>query len=53
MKLTGLNFLDVAEIEEAVTNEIKKVEKEEFSADFQELYNHIKACIYTNGVYFD
>jgi hypothetical protein len=32
MKLKGLHFVDVAEIQEAVTDEIKKVQKEEFSA---------------------
>jgi hypothetical protein len=28
MKLKGLHFADVAEIEEAVTDELKKVQKE-------------------------
>jgi len=46
MKLKGLNFADVAEIQEAVTDELKKVRKEEFSAGFQKLYNRAKACIY-------
>jgi len=32
-KLKGLQFADVAEIKEAVTDELKKVQKEEFSAD--------------------
>ena len=35
MKLKGLNFADVAEIQEAVTDVLKKVQKEEFSAAFQ------------------
>jgi len=35
MKLKGLHFADVAEIQEAVTDELKKVEKEEFSAVFR------------------
>jgi hypothetical protein len=30
MKLKGLHFADVAEIKEAVTDELKKVQKEEF-----------------------
>jgi hypothetical protein len=30
MKLKGLQFVDVAEIQKAVTNELKKVQKEEF-----------------------
>jgi hypothetical protein len=41
-----------AEIREAVTDELKKVQKEEFSAAFQKLCNGAKACIYANGVYF-
>jgi len=53
MKLKGLHFADVAEIQEAVTDELKKVQKEEFSAAFQKLYNCAKACIYTNGAYFE
>ena len=30
-----------------------KVQKEEFSAAFQKLYNCAKACIYANGDYFE
>jgi hypothetical protein len=52
MKLKGLHFADVAEIKEAVTNELKKVQKEEFSVAFQKLYGRTKACIYTIGAYF-
>jgi hypothetical protein len=33
-KLQGLHFADVAEIKEAVTDELKKVQIEEFSAAF-------------------
>jgi hypothetical protein len=40
MKLKGLHFVDVAEIREALTNELKQVQKEEFSAAFQILYDH-------------
>jgi hypothetical protein len=47
MKLKGLHFADVAEIQEAVTD-LKKVQKEEFSAFFQKLYDCTKACIYAN-----
>jgi hypothetical protein len=32
MKLRGLHFADFVEIQEAVTDELKKVRKEEFSA---------------------
>jgi hypothetical protein len=35
MKLNGLHFVDVAEIQEAVTDELKKVQNEEFLAAFQ------------------
>jgi hypothetical protein len=41
IKLKGLHFADVAEIQEAVTDELKKVQKEEFSADFQKMYELI------------
>jgi len=34
-------------------NKLKKVQKEEFSAAFQKLYYHTKACIYANGAYFE
>ena len=47
------HFADVAEIQEAVTDELKKVQKEELSAAFQKLYNRAKACVYTNGAYFE
>jgi len=40
------NFADVAEIQEAVTDELKKAQKEEFLVGFQKLYDHAKACIY-------
>ena len=52
VKLKGLDFADVAEIQEALTDELKKVQKGEFSAYFQKLYDSVKACIYANGVYF-
>jgi hypothetical protein len=53
MKLKGLEFAEVAEIQEALTDELKKVQKEEFSAAFQKLYDRAKACIYGNGAYFE
>jgi hypothetical protein len=46
MKLKGLHFADVAEIQEAVTNELRKVQKEEFSAAFQKMYESVNAYIY-------
>ena len=53
MKLKGLHFADVAEIQGAVTNDLNKVQKEEFSADFQKLYDHAKTYIYVSGAYFE
>ena len=50
MKLKGLHFADVVEIQEAVTDEFKKVQKEEFSAAFHKLYDRAKAY---NGAYFE
>jgi len=46
MKLKGLHFADVAEIQEAVNDELQKVQEEEISAAFQKLYDRAKACIY-------
>jgi hypothetical protein len=46
IKLKGLLFTDVAEIQEAVTDEFKKVQKEEFLAAFQKLYDRAKVYIY-------
>jgi len=48
MKLKGLHFADVAEIQEAITDELKKVQKEKYLATFQKLYDRAKACIYTH-----
>jgi hypothetical protein len=53
MKLKGFHFADVTQIQEAVIDELKKVQKEEFSAVFQKLYNGAKTCIYANGAYFE
>jgi len=52
IKIKRLHFADVAEIQEAVTGELKKFQKEEFSAAFQKLYDRTKACIYANGAYY-
>jgi hypothetical protein len=38
-KLKGLHFVDVADVLETVTDELKKVQKEEFSAGFQKIYS--------------
>jgi 6-phosphogluconate dehydrogenase len=53
IKLKGLHFADAAEIQEAVTDELKRVQKEEFLTAFQKLYDCIKACIYATGAYFE
>jgi len=53
MKLKRLHFADVAENQEAATDELKKGQKEEFSAAFRKLYDRAKACIYANGAYFE
>jgi histone-lysine N-methyltransferase SETMAR len=53
MTLIGLHFADVAEIQEAVTDELKKVQKEEFSAACQKLYDHAKTSIYASGADFE
>jgi histone-lysine N-methyltransferase SETMAR len=45
MKLKGLHFANVAETQGAVMDELKKVQKEGFSAAFQKLYDRAKACI--------
>ena len=46
MKLKVLHFADVAEIQEAVIDELKKFQKEQFSAAFQKMNDLVKACIY-------
>jgi len=51
--LKELHFADVTEIQEGVTVELKKVQKEEFSAAFQKLYDCTKICIYASGAYFE
>jgi len=53
IKLKGPHFADVAEIQEAVTDELKKFQKDEFSAAFQKVYDSAEACIYVNGAYFE
>jgi len=45
MKLKGLHVVDVAEIQEAVNDELKKVQKREFSAAFQKLCDRAKARV--------
>jgi hypothetical protein len=47
-----LHFVDVAEIQEAVTEALKKVQKEEFLVAFRKLYERADACVYASGAYF-
>jgi histone-lysine N-methyltransferase SETMAR len=53
IKFKGLQFADVAEVQEAATDELKKFQTEKFSATFQKLYDRAKAGIYANGAYFN
>jgi hypothetical protein len=53
MKLKELHFVNAPEIQEDVTDELRKVKKEEFSAAFQKLYDRAKAYIYARGAYFE
>jgi hypothetical protein len=53
MKLKWLHFADVAEIQEPITDELKKVQKEELSAAFHKVYDRAKSYMYANGVYFE
>jgi predicted DNA-binding antitoxin AbrB/MazE fold protein len=53
VKLKGLQSAVVVEMQEAVTDELKKSQKEKFSANFQKLYDSAKACTYANGAYFE
>ena len=51
IKLKGLRFADAVAIKVAVTDELKRLQKEEISAAFQKLYDRAKACIYAKGAY--
>jgi hypothetical protein len=53
MKLKGPHFEVVVEIQEAVTDELMKVQKEKFSAAFQKLYDRAEICMYGNEAYFE
>jgi len=48
MKLKSLHFLDIVEIQEVVIDQLKRVQKDEFSASLQKLYDRTKASIYAN-----
>jgi histone-lysine N-methyltransferase SETMAR len=53
MKLKGLHFADVVKIQEAITDELNKVQKEEFSTAFQKPHDRAKAYMYASGAYFE
>jgi hypothetical protein len=53
IKLKELHFADLAEIQEAITTELKKVQKEEFLAAFQKLYDRARVYIYASGANFE
>jgi hypothetical protein len=53
IKLKELHFADIALIQQTVTDELKKFQKEEISAAFQKFYDLAKSCIYVNGAYFE
>jgi hypothetical protein len=52
MKFKGPHFVNFVAIQGVVTDELKKVQKEEFSTAFQKLYDRTKSCTYANGAYF-
>jgi hypothetical protein len=53
MKLKDLHFVDIGAIQVGLTDELNRLQKQEFFAPFQELYDRAKACIYVNGTYFE
>jgi len=53
IRYAELQFAEVAAIQEAVTDELTKAQKEEFSAGFQKLYDRAKTSIYANEAYFE
>jgi hypothetical protein len=53
IQLKELYFADVGEIQETITDKLKKVQKEEYSAASQKLYDRAKACIYASRAYFE
>jgi len=53
MKLKGPHFADVVETQESMTDKLKKVQKEDFLADFQKVHDLSKACMFVYGAYFE
>jgi hypothetical protein len=52
MKLKGLQFADLAEIQETVKDKSKNVQKEKFPAAYQKVYNGANAYTYVHEAYF-
>jgi len=44
--LKVLEFADFTKIQKVISDELKKIQKEEFSAAFQKMYDCAEACIY-------
>jgi hypothetical protein len=53
IRLNRLHLAGVAEIREAVTDELKKVQKDKFSAGFHKIYDRANASLYANGAYLN
>jgi hypothetical protein len=53
IKLTGLHFEDAVEIQGAVTDELKKVQKEKLPAAFRKFCNSAEAYMYAMGAHFE
>ena len=53
MKWIGLHFADIVEIQEAVTDELKKFQKRVIFDSFPQNVLPRKGCIYANGAYFE
>ena len=52
MKLKGLHFAVVVKIQ-PLSDELKKFQKEEYSAAFQKQNDRAKSCMYVDGAYFE
>jgi hypothetical protein len=48
-----LKELPFEDDEKSITDELQKIQKEEFSAAFQKLYDRAKPYIYANGAYVE
>jgi hypothetical protein len=53
MKLKALHCADVAEIQEAVTDELKEGPKQRNFRQLFRNYDRAQACVYASGAYFE